>query len=117
MNDTIDYYSCAAAISMCEVYSDGKVYPCTLTKNSIPESEELYGDLNKSSLSDIWNGKSFDKFRSYMILGCEGCKAFSKCTKCIAQSYKYFNNGISPSPYCLKNPNINLTKKYIPIIK
>ncbi len=27
----------------------------------------------------------------------------SKCNKCVAQSFKYFENGFSPTPFCVKN--------------
>jgi hypothetical protein len=30
----------------------------------------------------------------------------SKCNKCIAQSFRYFGNGKSPTPFCIKNGKI-----------
>jgi len=26
----------------------------------------------------------------------------SKCNKCVAQSFRYFDNGSSPTPFCIK---------------
>jgi len=38
-----------------------------------------------------------------MDKGCGGCKMLPKCNKCIAQSFRYFNNGESPTPFCIKS--------------
>ena len=96
-------YSCAAAINFCEVHSDGTVSPCTLSRVIIPNKFMKFENIKNKSLQEIWNGKVFEKFRSYMDVGCEGCKMLSKCNKCIAQSFRYFENGKSPTPFCIKN--------------
>ena len=59
--------------------------------------------IRNKSLKEIWKGKIFKEFRSYMDVGCEGCKMLSKCNKCVAQSFKYFRDGDSPTPFCVKN--------------
>lgn len=99
----LSVYSCAAAINFCEIHSDGKVSPCTLSRVIIPESFMKFENIKDKSLKEIWDGKIFNKFRSYMDKGCEGCKMISKCNKCIAQSFRYFGRGDSPTPFCIKN--------------
>jgi MoaA/NifB/PqqE/SkfB family radical SAM enzyme len=98
-----NYFECGAALSFCEIHSDGTVSPCTLCRTSIPKEFIVFDNIKEKSLSDIWNGKKFNNFRYYMTKGCEGCVAFSKCNKCIAQSFMYFKNGYSPTPYCIEN--------------
>ncbi len=105
----IDYYECGGTLNFCEINSDGIVSPCTLARTIIPGQYIKFESLKEKSLKEIWNGKAFNKFRSYMTLGCEGCKAFDKCYKCIPQSFRYFKNGSSPTPYCIRNAkNLNL---------
>ncbi len=108
---SIDYYECGASLSFCEINADGQVSPCTLCRTCIPKRAMRFESLKSSSLKGIWNGSAFKKFRKLMTRGCEGCQAFSKCNKCIAQSFSYFENGISPTPYCLTNPAIKLKNK------
>ena len=99
-------YQCAGAINLCEIHSNGIVSPCTLSRLCIPESEIKFDNIKEKRLFDIWNGNAFNKFRSFMNKGCEGCKVISKCNKCAAQSFRYFKNGISPTPYCIKKGNV-----------
>lgn len=96
-------YSCAAAINFCEIHSDGTVSPCTLSRVIIPKEFMKFENIRDKLLKDIWNGKIFEEFRSYMNIGCEGCKMLPKCNKCIAQSFRYFGDGKSPTPFCIKN--------------
>ena len=113
-------YECAGAISFCEIHSDGVVSPCTLARICIPKKIIKFENIRNKSLQKIWVGKSFNKFRSYMNKGCKGCKMISKCNKCVAQSFRYFNNGYSPTPYCIKKGDLlglkNL-RKYKKILK
>lgn len=109
--NSVDYYECGASLNFCEINSDGELAPCTLSRVMIPKKIIKFENIKKTKLKDIWNGASFNKFRKYMTKNCEGCKAFEKCTKCIAQSFKYFGDGKHPTPYCLSNPNINLKNK------
>jgi MoaA/NifB/PqqE/SkfB family radical SAM enzyme len=105
-------YSCAAAINFCEIHSDGMVSPCTLSRIIIPKEFMKFENIRDKSLREIWKGKIFDEFRSYMDVGCEGCKMLSKCNKCIAQSFKYFGDGKSPTPFCVKNGKILGLKRF-----
>jgi len=105
-------YNCAAAINFCEIHSDGTVSPCTLSRVIIPEKFMKFENIKNKSLQEIWDGEIFNEFRSYMNIGCEGCKMLSKCNKCIAQSFKYFGDGKSPTPFCVKNGKALGLKKY-----
>lgn len=100
---SIDYYACGAGLSFCEINSDGIMSPCTLCRTCIPSYLMKFESLKNKTLEEIWNGAIFNKCRGFMQKGCTGCKAFSKCTKCIAQSFRYFKNGTSPTPYCIRN--------------
>ncbi len=109
---SIDYYICGATISFCEINSDGKVSPCTLCRTIIPKDYINSDYLTKKTLKEIWNGNSFNKFRNFRNQGCDGCKAFEKCGKCVPQSFRYFKNGYSPTPYCIRNcENLGLKDK------
>lgn len=101
----VSTYVCPAALNFCEIHSDGTVSPCTLARVCIPKKYMQFENIKEKSLKEIWNGKSFNKFRSYMNKGCAGCKMITKCNKCIAQSFRYFGNGESPTPFCIKIGN------------
>lgn len=107
----IDYYECGASLSFCEINADGQVSPCTLCRTCIPKKAMNFESLKDKSLKEIWDGPAFREFRKLMTKGCDGCQAFSKCNKCIAQSFSYFKDGISPTPYCLTNPAIRLKNR------
>jgi radical SAM protein with 4Fe4S-binding SPASM domain len=96
-------YNCAAGINLCEIHSDGTVSPCTLSRVIIPEKFMKFENIKDKTLKEIWEGKIFNEFRSYMNVGCDGCKMLSKCNKCVAQSFKYFGDGNSPTPFCVKS--------------
>ncbi|MDP1695099.1 MAG: radical SAM protein [Candidatus Woesearchaeota archaeon] len=102
----LDYYECGAALSFCEINADGTVAPCTLCRTIIPKEKMTFENLREKSIDQIWKGDIFNQIRSFMTQGCTGCKAFSKCNKCIAQSFRYFGDGISPSPYCIENGEV-----------
>mgnify|MGYP001590214044 CR=1 FL=1 len=96
-------YSCPATLNFCEIHSDGTVSPCPLCRICIPQKFMKFENIKEKSLNKIWNGKIFNKFRSLMDKGCKGCKMLSECNKCIAQSFRYFKNGKSPTPFCVEN--------------
>lgn len=96
-------YSCPAALNFCEIHSDGTVSPCSLCRICIPKKFMKFENIKNKSLNEIWNGEIFNRFRKMMNKGCKGCKMLSKCNKCIPQSFIYFNNGVSPTPFCVKN--------------
>lgn len=100
--DKLPFYECGATLNFCEIHSDGTVSPCTLSRYLIPSSEMKFENIKDKSLKEIWEGKIFYEFRKQMKSGCEGCKSKIKCNKCVAQSFKYFKNGHSPTPFCVK---------------
>ena len=102
-NEKLSSYSCAGALNLCEIHSDGTISPCTLCRVCIPEKFMKFENIKEKSLKEIWEGNIFNQFRSYMDIGCNGCKMLPKCNKCIAQSFRYFSNGESPTPFCIKN--------------
>ncbi len=110
-------YECPASINMCEIHSDGLVSPCTLSRICIPKKEIKFENIKDKSLKEIWNGKPFKKFRKLMTQGCSGCKMKSKCGRCVAQSFKYFGNGTSPTPFCMAHKDLLGLKKYQSIFK
>lgn len=96
-------YSCAASLNFCEIHSDGTISPCTLCRICIPKNVMKFENIKNKTILEVWNGKIFNEFRSYMNIGCDGCKMLPNCNKCIAQSFRYFHNGHSPTPFCIKN--------------
>ena len=113
-------YECAGALNFCEIHSDETVSPCTLSRICIPEKIMKFENIKEKSLQEIWEGKIFTKFRSYMDEGCNGCQMLPECNKCIAQSFKYFGDGISPTPFCIKKGErleLKNLKKYKQILK
>ena len=112
-------YTCPAALNFCEIHSDGTVSPCTLCRVTIPKEFMKFENIKEKSLQEIWDGRVFNEFRSYMDIGCDGCKMLIRCNKCIAQSFRYFKNGHSPTPYCIKNSKelgLKNQKKYEEIL-
>ncbi len=105
-------YECPASINMCEIHSNGMVSPCSLSRICIPKKELKFENIRDRSLKEIWNGKPFRKFRKLMKLGCNGCKVKSKCGRCVAQSFKYFGNGTSPTPFCMAHKDLLGIKGY-----
>jgi MoaA/NifB/PqqE/SkfB family radical SAM enzyme len=99
----LSYYSCPAALNFCEIHSDGTISPCPLCRICIPKKFIVFENVKQKSIKEIWNGKIFNRFRNLMNKGCDGCKMISKCNKCIPQSFLYFRDGISPTPFCIKN--------------
>lgn len=64
----------------CVVTWDGKVVPCCFDK----DAKYVMGDLNKSSMSDIWTGEQYDAFRKGIMLSrstIDICKNCSEGTK------------------------------------
>jgi radical SAM protein with 4Fe4S-binding SPASM domain len=60
--------------------SNMQMYPC-----SFVQKKELQGDLNTHSISEIWNSKAFDSFRSYQRASCPDCKKRDFCMGCCPQ--------------------------------
>lgn len=65
---------CIAPWNHININPDGNVYPCCLTV----ENTEPFGNLNKKSLEDIWNGERWRQLRLDFLEG----KEPSSCTRC-----------------------------------
>ncbi len=99
---------CDAGISRCLVSPDGKVIPCPAFKRA---NRELYvtGNVNATSLVDIWNKSSeWRDFRyfDYRELGepCKSCEHLYQCKGgCKAQRLlRYGKMRAAPDPCCFK---------------
>lgn len=55
---------------------DGKVVPCCFDK----DAKYIMGDLNKSSLREIWNGPAYRKFRERVLAGRRSIDICRNCT-------------------------------------
>ena len=66
-----------------QINPDGKVVPCFSF-----EYPDIMGDCNNQSVSDIWNGEKFLKFRRKMLDGTE--KAGEICKECNIIKYRLF---------------------------
>jgi radical SAM protein with 4Fe4S-binding SPASM domain len=55
---------------------DGKVVPCCFDK----DAENIMGDLNHDSFSDIWNGTKFRIFRKSILSGRHMIEMCRNCT-------------------------------------
>lgn len=99
-------FSCPAATSFCEINSDGIVAPCPLSRVEISPDVLRFDNIRNHSLLEIWNGPPFRTFREWRGSGCEGCKAFDACGRCVAQSVKWFRDPSKPSPYCVDKGEI-----------
>lgn len=97
------YYECPAANWFCEIYSNGIVTPCPLSRVNPPKSQIQWDNIKEKSIKDIWNGEAFNEFRKYQNIGCEGCNAKDKCDRCPPQSVQWFNDPLMPTPYCIEN--------------
>ena len=98
--------ACQGGITLMAVDSNGIVYPC---HQALGLPEFAMGDLNESSLIDIWRGDKWAFFRGGWELdeltGCFGCKAYigCACRPCRVQAHKKLGNRFAPMPICIQN--------------
>jgi radical SAM protein with 4Fe4S-binding SPASM domain len=69
------------------INTDGKVIPCYAF-----EFPAFVGDCNKQSVSEIWNGKEFQKFRYKMLNGIK--KMGGACARCKIIKHRIFPEDI-----------------------
>lgn len=100
------YYECPASKWFCEINSNGITTPCPLARVNPPKREINWDNIKHKNLLDIWNGESFNEFRSYQNRGCDGCSARDKCDRCPPQSVQWFDDPLMPTPYCIENGEI-----------
>ncbi len=89
--ETDDDVVCGVGITMLCMISSGDVYPCVGWK------KYLCGNLNKQSLSDIWNKSTelqyLRKLRFKDFKQCKGCKDKNYCAMCISRNSNEDPNG------------------------
>jgi radical SAM protein with 4Fe4S-binding SPASM domain len=73
------------------VQSDGTVVSCCYAWGTTPEN--VYGNLNGATLSEIWNGDSANSMRSNMRQG----KAGGLCPTCYLRSPFFIHLGFVPT--------------------
>ncbi len=95
------YFICGAAISFCEIHSNGIVSPCALSRVVMDRKIINFENILNKPLKEIWKGKLFNQFRAWQTTGCRGCNNLSKCNRCVPQSFLYFNNAEIPPPFCI----------------
>ena len=94
---------CQAGITHCAIDSKGIVYPC-IEAFGIPELE--MGDINKESLSEIWESSKWSFFRGgwdlYELKNCYNCKRYMNCQlrRCRVQPLKTTNDKLGTMPSC-----------------
>jgi radical SAM protein with 4Fe4S-binding SPASM domain len=66
-----------------QINPDGKVVPCYSFEYPV-----ILGDCNMESVTDIWNGEKFRKFRRDMLGGVKGISTI--CAKCDLIRYRLF---------------------------
>lgn len=102
----LPYYDCPATRWFCEISSDGMVIPCPMADNEKNRKFFEFENIKDSSIKEIWNSYSFNRFRDLQNKGCDGCFSLKKCTRCIPQSINYFDDPLLPTPYCIQNSEI-----------
>lgn len=78
-----DVCVCPQAFFHFQINPDGKVVPCFSF-----EYPEILGDCNTESVSEIWNGEKFKKFRRKMLEGKEAVGNI--CSECNIIKYRMF---------------------------
>ena len=61
----------------CVVTWDGKVVPCCFDK----DAHFVLGDLKKNSFAEIWNGKSYNRFRKSLLMSRSNIEMCRNCTE------------------------------------
>lgn len=95
------YFSCPAARWFCEINSDGLVTPCPLSRVFISEKYLKFDNIKNKDIKAIWDSESFNKFREWQHMGCDGCKISGTCDRCVPQSIQWLSDPLAPPPYCI----------------
>ena len=61
----------------CVITWDGKVVPCCFDK----DAQYAFGDLTQNSFAEIWNGKSYEEFRSALLRSRSEIEICKNCTE------------------------------------
>lgn len=86
-NEIIEASVCAQPFYMMQINPDAKIVPCCSVKYP-----RMLGDASIESLSDIWNGDKFNRFRRELLDGVHN--AGEVCSKCVLYKYGLFEEDI-----------------------
>lgn len=93
-------FDCGAAQTHCEIHADGTVSPCTLSRIVMHNKYLKFPNIREKNLEEIWQSNEFDKFRGYQMVGCDGCKSFNSCSRCVAQIFQYYGEPTQAPLFC-----------------
>ena len=96
-----DPYGCPACNESVMINYDGVVAPCQLALEVLPRFGFAFPNVLESDLDQIWDCSAFRKFRNAQSRGCVDCEINQQCKRCVPQSLRYFNDVLSPTPYCI----------------
>jgi radical SAM protein with 4Fe4S-binding SPASM domain len=101
---------CGAGRAYIAIQPDGRITPCVFMPNVYIGSMKENGENKKENLLNTWENSDVlniirDRRNHPERYGCKG-KYFSVCGGCVARSYAYFGDFISPDPGCVLNKEI-----------
>ncbi len=87
---------CNCARNHITILPDGDVYACR-------RMESRVGNVNQSSLGDIWRGDAMNAYRRYdKFEKCSACELKNICRGCPSVAYGYTHNMYAADPQCWK---------------
>lgn len=99
--DKADPYGCPACNESVIINYDGRVAPCQLALEILPNYGYVFPNVLDTEFENIWNSDAFIRFRKTQNLGCLDCEISAQCKRCVPQSLRYFKDELSPTPYCI----------------
>lgn len=101
---------CGAGRAYIAIQPDGSITPCVFIPNVYIGGMKKNGEIKKEHLIEVWEKSEVlniirDRRNHPERYGCKG-KYFSVCGGCVARSYAYFGDFISPDPGCILNKEI-----------
>ena len=104
-NKSFCYHLCQ--LFWVSIMVNGDVTPCGFFRTS----EYVMGNLNNSSISEIWHTEKFKKFRNYSardVKGCNECEFKYLCTAgCCGETAAYTGDMLNPYVGCVLKPYEN----------
>ncbi|MGB9677878.1 MAG: SPASM domain-containing protein, partial [Candidatus Ratteibacteria bacterium] len=106
---------CGAGRAYIAIQPDGSITPCVFMPNVFIGNIKENGEIKKENLLKTWENSEIlniirDRRNHPERCGCKG-KYFSVCGGCVARSYAYFGDFVSPDPGCILNKGIINKKK------
>ncbi|MCM8820646.1 MAG: radical SAM protein [Candidatus Omnitrophica bacterium] len=101
---------CGAGRAYIAIQPDGGITPCVYMPDVCIGNMKKNGEIKKENLLDIWKNSEVlniirERRKHPEISGCKG-RYFSVCGGCVARSYAYFEDFLSPDPGCILNRDI-----------